>query len=198
MSNAWDELAAVTLGNDAPIKVLRAFCLHLPNRQLRDPHARWCGGGRRKVPLSRLGASNLTNMSNHRAIIQAFYEELWNKHDTSQIPELLHEDFSFRGSLGQEQHGHTGFAAYVDFVHAALSDYRCEIQEMIVEGNKAFARLRFSGMHRAEFFGYQPTGKRVKWLGAAVFTFAGEKISALWVLGDVHSLLQQLANNARP
>ena len=69
---------------------------------------------------------------------------------------------------------------------------------MIAEGNQAFARLRFSGMHRAEFFGYQPTGKRVEWAGAAVFTFAGEKISALWVLGDIHGLLQQLANNARP
>jgi len=140
----------------------------------------------------------MTNLSNHRAIIRAFYEEIWNKYDTSQIPNLLHEDFAFRGSLGQEQHGHAGFAAYVDFVHAALSDYRCEIQEMIAEDNKAFARLLFSGMHRAEFLGYQPTGKRVEWAGAAVFTFAGEKISALWVLGDVHGLLQQLANNARP
>jgi steroid delta-isomerase-like uncharacterized protein len=137
-------------------------------------------------------------MSNHRAIMQAFYEEIWNKHDKSQIPALLHEDFAFRGSLGQEQHGHAGFAAYVDFVHAALSDYRCEMQEMIAKGNKAFARLRFSGRHRAEFFGYQPTGKRVEWAGAAVFTFAGEQISALWVLGDVHGLLQQLANNACP
>jgi len=25
----------------------------------------------------------------------------------------------------------------VDFVHAALSDYRCEMQEMIAKGNKA-------------------------------------------------------------
>jgi len=44
----------------------------------------------------------------------------------------------------------------------------------------------------------QPTGKRVEWAGAAVFTFAGEQISALWVLGDIHGLLQQLANNACP
>jgi predicted ester cyclase len=72
------------------------------------------------------------------------------------------------------------------------------MQEMIVEGNKAFARILFSGIHCAEFFGYQPTGKRVEWVGAAVFTFAGEKISSLWVLGDVHALLQQLVNNARP
>src|SRR5215470_11259854 len=97
------------------------------------------------------GVSNLTNMSNHQAIIRAFYEGIWNQHDTSQIPELLQEDFSFRGSLGQERHGHAGFAAYVDFVHAALSDYRCEMQEMIAEGHKAFARLRFSGISGCKF-----------------------------------------------
>lgn len=131
-----------------------------------------------------------------RAIVRAFYEEIWNRHDKSKIAELLHEDFSFRGSLGQVARGHAGFAAYVDFVHAALGEYHCEIQEMISEGDKAFARLLFSGIHRAEFFGYQPTGRRVEWVGAAVFTFAGEKVSDLWVLGDVHGLLQQLVNNA--
>ena len=83
-------------------------------------------------------------------------------------------------------------------MHAALGDYRCEIQEVIAEGNKAFARMWFSGRHRGEFCGYPPTGKRVEWAGAAVFTFAGEQIAALWVLGDVHGLLQQLARNARP
>ena len=72
---------------------------------------------------------------NHRATIRAFYEEIWNKHDTAKIPELLQADFAFRGSLGQERHGHVGFAAYVDFVHAALGDYRCEIQEVICEGS---------------------------------------------------------------
>ena len=43
-----------------------------------------------------------------------------------------------------------------------------------------------------ELFGHPPTGKMVSWAGAAVFTFSGELIRDLWVLGDVHSLLQQL------
>jgi predicted ester cyclase len=135
-------------------------------------------------------------MSDCRLIIRAFYEEIWNRYDKSKIPELLHEDFSFRSSLGQVRRGHADFTSYVDFVHEALGDYRCDIQEIISEGNKAFARMRFSGMHRAEFFGYKPTFKRVEWAGAAVFTFEGEKVSQLWVLGDVHGLLQQLAGNA--
>jgi hypothetical protein len=37
--------------------------------------------------------------------------------------------------------------------------------------------------------------QRVAWAGAAVFTFDGDKIVDLWVLGDLHGLLQQLARN---
>jgi len=32
----------------------------------------------------------------------------------------------------------------------------------------------------------------VEWLGSAHFTFEGDKVSDLWVLGDVHGLLQLL------
>jgi predicted ester cyclase len=135
-------------------------------------------------------------MIDHRETIRAFYDEIWNRHDKSMIPALLHERFSFRGSLGQVRHGHAGFADYVDFIHAALGDYRCDIEEIISEGNRAFARMRFSGIHRGEFFGYAPTSRRVQWAGAAVFGFDGDRISDLWVLGDVHGLLEQLASNA--
>jgi predicted ester cyclase len=56
--------------------------------------------------------------------------------------------------------------------------------------------MRFSGIHQGEFFGYQPTSKHVEWLGSALFTFDGEKVADLWVLGDVHGLLLLLEKNA--
>jgi predicted ester cyclase len=132
-------------------------------------------------------------MTDRRAAIRSFYEEIWNQRDKSQIPKLLHRGFLFRGSLGQVRRGHAGFESYLDSVHAALGDYRCDIEEMICEGDKAFARMRFSGIHRGELLGYPPTGRRVEWAGAAVFTFEGEKVADLWVVGDAHDLLRQLA-----
>ena len=57
--------------------------------------------------------------------------------------------------------------------------------------------MRFSGLHRGDFFGYSPTGSRVEWAGTALFTFRGGQIADLWVLGDVHRLLQLLELNAR-
>jgi predicted ester cyclase len=134
-------------------------------------------------------------MVNHRTIVESFYENIWNRHDKSFIPSLLLEEFSFRGSLGQVWRGHVEFAEYVDFVHNALGDYRCDILDFVNEGNKAFARMLFSGIHQGDFFGYQPTLARVEWAGAALFTFDQDKIIDLWVLGDVHGLLEQLARN---
>ena len=138
-----------------------------------------------------------TAVSEPHRLVRAFYEDIWNRYDKSVIPVLLDSGFSFRGSFGQLHHGHAGFAEYVDFVHTALGNYRCDIQEIIAEGSKAFARMLFSGIHRGEFLNYSPTFKRVEWAGAAVFSFGGGKITDLWVLGDLHGLMQQLERNAR-
>lgn len=131
-----------------------------------------------------------------RVTVESFYHDIWNRHDKSKIPELLRDDFTFRGSLGQTRVGHEGFASYVDFVHSALANYRCDILDLVADDSKAFARMRFSGIHQGEFFGYQPTSKPLEWLGCALFSFDGEKIGDLWVLGDIHSLLQLLERNA--
>ena len=132
-----------------------------------------------------------------RAVVESFYADIWNRHDKSQISPLLRESFTFRGSLGQAKSGHEGFATYLDFVHASLAEFRCDIVDLVVEPPKAFARMRFSGIHRQMFFGFQPTWKPVEWAGAALFTFLEGQVGDLWVLGDVHGLLQVLERNAR-
>jgi hypothetical protein len=40
--------------------------------------------------------------------------------------------------------------------------------------------MRFSGIHRSEFFGYPATGKPVEWAGCALFTFKEGKVADLW------------------
>lgn len=69
----------------------------------------------------------------HKEQVKKFYKVLWDAHDKDQIPSVLHEDFTFRGSLGREKRGHGGFAEYVDMVHQALGEYRCVIEELVSE-----------------------------------------------------------------
>ena len=131
-------------------------------------------------------------MSIEIELVNKFYEDVWNNHDKTVIPEILHNSFTFRGSLGDEKQCHEGFIEYLDMVHNALGSYTCTIKEIVTEQSKAFAKMQFTGLHRASFLGVEPTGKNVTWDGAALFNFKDNKIISLWVVGDLKSLESQL------
>lgn len=124
--------------------------------------------------------------------VRVFYKEMWDRADKSLIPTLFHPDFTFRGSLGPVLVGHDQFAGYVDMVTGTFGDYTSDILELVEEGPKVSGKLRFHGLHRRELFGVPPSGKHVWWFGAPIFTFEGAKIRDLWVLGDIHGLIERM------
>ena len=129
-------------------------------------------------------------------LVERFYHEVWNRADEPVAHEILHPDFRFRASLGPEKRGPEGFIEYMRLIHAALSGYTCTIEEIVEEGDRAAARLRFAGLHHGTFFGVAPTGREIAWSGAAFFATDGARITALWVLGDVDAVKQQLGVNS--
>jgi predicted ester cyclase len=129
-------------------------------------------------------------------LVASCCERLWNAGDEAAMPELLSAEFSFRGSLGTEIKGYAAFWEYVCEVRTALAHYRCEILECVSEGSRAFAKMRFSGIHVGAFRGYQPSGRPVHWAGAALFRFEAARIRELWVLGDLAGLDALLKSNA--
>jgi predicted ester cyclase len=134
-------------------------------------------------------------MSAH-PLVQAFYSRIWNSGE-EHVGDLLSADFLFRGSLGTETVGVPAFLDYVRPIRRSLVDYHCEIITCVTEFPHAFARMRFSGIHAQPFRGFAPTGKLVHWEGAALFTFDGDIISTLWVLGDLAGLDGILQANAK-
>lgn len=131
-------------------------------------------------------------MSIEQKLVNDFYNVIWNKHDKSAIPVILHRTFIFRGSLGIEKQGHDGFIEYLDMIHNALGSYTCTIKDIVSEQSKAFVRVQFSGIHQEIFLGVKPTGKQVTWDGAALFKFKHNKISSLWIISDIKALESQL------
>lgn len=128
--------------------------------------------------------------------VTAFYERVWNAGDFRLIPELLTDDFVFRGSLGGGMTGHGPFEEYAKTLRSSLGGYHCGIVDCVYEGDRAFAKMRFSGIHTGVFRGREPTGKMVEWDGAALFRFEGNLIAELWVLGDMEALDELLLKNA--
>jgi predicted ester cyclase len=112
------------------------------------------------------------------------------------VPELPSAEFSFRGSRGAELQAHAAFREYVCGVPTALAHYRCEILECVSEGQQAFAKMRFSGIHLGALRDHRPSRRPVHWAGAALVRFEGERIRELWVLGDLVGLDAWLKSNA--
>ena len=131
-------------------------------------------------------------LSPQKETVRAFYKDMWDHADKTLIPAIFHPDFTFRGSLGRTLVGYDQFAGYVDWVTAAFGQYTTDILVMIEEGNRVSGRMRFHGIHRKEMFGVPPSGRHVWWTGMPIFTFEGAKVRDLYVLGDIHGLIEQL------
>jgi steroid delta-isomerase-like uncharacterized protein len=135
------------------------------------------------APVSTLTAKDL---------VERFYNEAWNRNDERVAREILDANFIFRASLGPELRGPEGFIAYLRAVHAAIGNFTCTIEQLIATEDRAAAKMLFHGTHRAKFFDVEPTGRVIRWSGAAFFTVRGGRIAELWVLGDVDDVKRQV------
>lgn len=131
------------------------------------------------------------------ALVRRFYAELWEAADETAAPTILHPDLVFRGSLGSERRGIDGFWRYLEDVRGALDDYRCDIVSLIVEGDRAAARMWFHGVQTGAMLGLPATGERIGWSGAAFFEIRDARLADIWVLGDTDGLRAALAAAGR-
>lgn len=130
----------------------------------------------------------------HKDLIHHYYGALWNRWDFALVDELIAGSVVFRGSLGISVQGREGFKEYMRTVRAAFPDFHNRIEELIAENDRVAAQLTYTGTHEGEVLGIAPTGRRVSYVGVALFRVFDNRIAEGWVLGDVHGLVKQLTN----
>jgi predicted ester cyclase len=133
-----------------------------------------------------------------RALAERFRALLSSRGDLSAAPDILSDDLYFRGSLRQQAQGLDGFAGYMRAVTAAFDEFRCDVEDLVVEGDTAFAKVRFSGVHIGPLLDFAPTGRRVSYAGAALLKARDGRIVHAWVIGDLDELRENLAGGAVP
>ena len=74
----------------------------------------------------------------------------------------------------------------------AFPDLHIEVEDTIVEGDKAVCRNRVTGTHRGEFMGVPPTGRPVGYNEIFIFRGAGGRIVETWGVVDTAALMRQL------
>jgi steroid delta-isomerase-like uncharacterized protein len=124
--------------------------------------------------------------------IERFYHDLWNRWDLAVADELVAADLRFRGSLGAMIAGREGFKAYVLAVRAAFPDWHNQIDELFACDDRVVARLTWTGTHLGPLHDMAPTGKRVEYVGAALFRLVDGRIVEAWVVGDTQQFWRAL------
>jgi len=135
---------------------------------------------------------NRNTVDANEAIVRRFYDELWNQWNLAVADEIVSETVRFRGSRGAEITGRQELKRYLEATRAAFPDWHNRIDELLAVDDRVVTRMTWSGTHRGEFAGVEPTGGRVEYPGAAFFRLAGGMIEEAWVVGDTQLLWRAL------
>ena len=130
----------------------------------------------------------------NKQLIREYYD-MWNSQDFEKAGKFLDEDIRFRGSLDIVANGIEGFKEYAKLIITAFPNLYHAVEMEVHENNLAAVYVTYSGTHEGELLGYEATGNRISYSGAAFFHFKNEKIASINVLGDLNSLHKQLSKS---
>ena len=125
-------------------------------------------------------------------IVRRFYNDLWNKFDTSVADSIISPTVTFRGTLEDKTQDREGFKQYVRNIEAAFPDFFAEIGGIWVDGDDCIARIKWFGTHDGDFRGIPATGKAFAYEGVGIFKIVEGRIVDCWVVGDTQKIWQAI------
>ena len=130
-------------------------------------------------------------MSANKALIERWFEEVWNKGRAEAIDEMLAADAPMHG-LGAEMRGPAGFKPFHARFRDALTSLQVTIEDTIEEGDKVAVRISVTAMHTGSGLGLLPTMRPVAVGGLAVARIRDGRIAEGWNSLDQLGMFQQL------
>jgi steroid delta-isomerase-like uncharacterized protein len=132
----------------------------------------------------------MTN-SGHRALISDYIDRVWNRGDQPALEDLT--TASFRYHLGgQPPRDRGGMGEFLQAMRSAFPDWRVEVVEMVVDGDRVAVRWTGRVTHEGSFHGIPPTGRRIIVSGINMYRVENGKIAEEWEQTDSLGMLQQL------
>lgn len=122
--------------------------------------------------------------------------QLWSKGNAEGIDEIyapnciIHE--RYHPSSPQTSKGIQAWKKMMSELREAFPDLQDSIEDQIAEGNKVVTRFTSRGTHKGNFFGFEPTHKKVTWTGISIDKIENGKIVETWINWDMYGLLEQI------
>jgi steroid delta-isomerase-like uncharacterized protein len=138
-------------------------------------------------------------MSDLKAAMLRFYEEVFNQARYDVIDDLVADDFIEHEQLPPGiSAGKDAPRELVTMMRSAFPDFRASVEEVLQDGNKVITRLRFSGTHQGEFMGIAPSGGRFDVPAIDIVEFRDGKAVAHWGVTDTAAMMEQLGIGGPP
>ncbi len=132
-------------------------------------------------------------------IIHRWFDEVWNRGLESTVDELFATGAIAHGlGEGQDVRGPAGFKVFLRNMRSALPDVHIQVEDTIVCGDKAAARVLLEGTNLGEGLGMAPTGRRISVTGIVIVRVTGGQIAEGWNNWDQLGLLRQLGAMPKP
>jgi steroid delta-isomerase-like uncharacterized protein len=126
-------------------------------------------------------------------LVRRFFSEVFNDGKTDAVEVFIHSDHRNHDPTAREvPAGPEGVRRLVELYRSAFPDIRFEHDEVITVGDKVAHRWTFTGTHRGEIMGVEPTGRSVMVQGIEMNRIADGKIAESWAISDALGLLEQL------
>ncbi|MET4256328.1 putative ester cyclase [Bradyrhizobium sp. S3.12.5] len=120
------------------------------------------------------------------------YDTFWNNGEEELARTALAANFKDRTLPPGRAQGVSGPIAASRFFRVAVPDLTCEVEQMILAGDRVVSHLHFRGHFTGRFKETQGAGQTVDFIATDIYRISDGHIAENWHLEDNLTLLQQL------
>lgn len=131
----------------------------------------------------------------NKAVIERWFEEVWNKKREEAIDELFDEEgvaHGLAGDAGGDLRGPEGFKPFFRRFRDAFPDIKVVVEDTVSEGDKIAARCSVSGSHQSDSLGFAATNQPVEFDGICIVRVRDGKIVEAWNNFDFMAMFVQI------
>lgn len=137
-----------------------------------------------------------TTLDENKALVQRYYDEVFNQGDLAVLDDVLSADFHFHGGSRPEpvERGPAADAERVLARQEEFPDRQVVVELMVAEGDHVMARLHWSGTNLGPFpdLGAPATDRRAEWNAVSTFRIECGQLAEQWLVTDYLTRLRQL------
>lgn len=120
------------------------------------------------------------------------YATFWNTGDEALAREALADNFIDKTPPEGRKQGPEGALLASRAFRTAVPDLSCEVEQMIVAGDRVVSHLHFRGHFTGTFGKLKGKGQQVDFIATDIYQIRNNKIIANWHLEDNLTLMKQL------